>query len=286
MEPGDVIIDGGNSYYRDDIARASRLRPTGHPLHRLRHQRRRVRPRARLLPDDRRRRRSPSAGSTRSFGRSRPARASRTATPGRTGGATAQHGYLHCGPAGAGHFVKMVHNGIEYGMMAAYAEGLNILHRADVGKRAGADERRDRPAERPGVLPVRHRRARGRRGVAARQRDRLLAARPHGGRAGERPGASRGSRAGYRTPARGAGRSTPRSTRASRRRCCRRRSTSGSALAIATISPTGCCRRCASSSAATTSPPDRRRTGRYRAPWSLGGAIRQSGRSREHRPRS
>ena len=49
-------------------------------------------------------------------------------------GGTAEHGYLHCGPAGAGHFVKMVHNGIEYGIMAAYAEGMNILHHANVGK--------------------------------------------------------------------------------------------------------------------------------------------------------
>jgi 6-phosphogluconate dehydrogenase len=57
-------------------------------------------------------------------------------TPGREGrGGTAEHGYLHCGPSGAGHFVKMVHNGIEYGLMAAYAEGLNILRAASVGKR-------------------------------------------------------------------------------------------------------------------------------------------------------
>src|SRR5207253_6585116 len=56
-------------------------------------------------------------------------------TPGRDGPPTpAEHGYLHCGPSGAGHFVKMVHNGIEYGLMAAYAEGLNILHSANVGK--------------------------------------------------------------------------------------------------------------------------------------------------------
>jgi 6-phosphogluconate dehydrogenase len=56
-------------------------------------------------------------------------------TPGREqAGGTAEHGYLHCGPSGAGHFVKMIHNGIEYGLMAAYAEGLNILHHAGVGK--------------------------------------------------------------------------------------------------------------------------------------------------------
>jgi len=54
-------------------------------------------------------------------------------TPGRKEGGTAQHGYLHCGAPGAGHFVKMVHNGIEYGVMAAYAEGLNVLHRANIG---------------------------------------------------------------------------------------------------------------------------------------------------------
>jgi 6-phosphogluconate dehydrogenase len=54
-------------------------------------------------------------------------------TPGRNGDGTAQHGYLHCGPVGAGHFVKMVHNGIEYGIMAAYAEGLNVIHRANAG---------------------------------------------------------------------------------------------------------------------------------------------------------
>jgi 6-phosphogluconate dehydrogenase len=133
MEPGDVIIDGGNSYYRDDIARASKLRPTG--IHYI------------------------DCGTSGGvFGLERgfclmiggdaepvgrldpifrsiaPGEAAAPSTPGRTGGATAQHGYLHCGTAGAGHFVKMVHNGIEYGMMAAYAEGLNILHRAGVGK--------------------------------------------------------------------------------------------------------------------------------------------------------
>src|SRR3954466_6874681 len=132
MEPGDVIIDGGNSYYRDDIARASKLRPTG--IHYI------------------------DCGTSGGvFGLKRgfclmiggdaepvrrldpifrsiaPGEAAAPPTPGRAGDATAQHGYLHCGPAGAGHFVKMVHNGIEYGMMAAYAEGLNILERANIG---------------------------------------------------------------------------------------------------------------------------------------------------------
>ncbi len=107
----------------------------------------------------------------------------RAATP-----STAENGYLHCGPSGAGHFVKMVHNGIEYGVMAAYAEGLNILKNADAGMHAARGRRRDRAAHRPRVLPVRARHPRGRRGLAPRQRDRLLAARPdRGGAAASRP---------------------------------------------------------------------------------------------------
>jgi len=72
-------------------------------------------------------------------------------TPGRTGEPSpAEQGYLHCGPAGAGHFVKMVHNGIEYGLMAAYAEGLNILRKADYGLRdSGAHSAEETPLERP-----------------------------------------------------------------------------------------------------------------------------------------
>ena len=104
-------------------------------------------------------------------------------TPGREKiGGTAEQGYLHCGPNGAGHFVKMVHNGIEYGLMAAYAEGLGILRAANVGKQAHDDRRRDDAAARPRALPVRLQPARHRRGVAARQRDRLVAARPDGDR--------------------------------------------------------------------------------------------------------
>ena len=77
-------------------------------------------------------------------------------TPGRERrAAPAEHGYLHCGPSGAGHFVKMVHNGIEYGLMAAYAEGLNILKHANVGKRDARARRRDDAAAPPRALPVR-----------------------------------------------------------------------------------------------------------------------------------
>jgi 6-phosphogluconate dehydrogenase len=134
MEPGDVVIDGGNSYYRDDVHRAQALAARG--IHYL------------------------DVGTSGGvFGLQRgfclmiggeaevvgrlepifrtlaPGVAAVPRTPGREGEpGTAEHGYLHCGSAGAGHFVKMVHNGIEYGLMAAYAEGLNILHKANVGK--------------------------------------------------------------------------------------------------------------------------------------------------------
>jgi 6-phosphogluconate dehydrogenase len=70
-------------------------------------------------------------------------------TPGRSRGGSADQGWLHCGPHGAGHFVKMVHNGIEYGVMAAYAEGLNILRHADIGKRASALDAETTPLRHP-----------------------------------------------------------------------------------------------------------------------------------------
>ena len=118
------------------IARAA-LAPEGHPLRRLRHERGGLGTRARLQPHDRRRGRGRRRDSTRSSGRSRPATPASTPTPGRTERRhRADLGYLHCGPNGAGHFVKMVHNGIEYGMMAAIAEGLSILKHANVGTTA------------------------------------------------------------------------------------------------------------------------------------------------------
>ena len=128
--------------------------------------------------------------SIRSSRRWRPASGDIPRTPGREKiGGTAEQGYLHCGPNGAGHFVKMVHNGIEYGLMAAYAEGLGILRDANIGKQHARDRRRDDAAARSRALPVRPQPARHRRSVAARQRDRLVAARPDRDRAG------RGSRA-------------------------------------------------------------------------------------------
>jgi len=134
MSEGDIVIDGGNTYYRDDIDRAEALAPKG--VHYV------------------------DVGTSGGvFGLERgfclmiggeddivahldpvfrtiaPGLGSVERTPGRRGDPTpAELGYLHCGPHGAGHFVKMVHNGVEYGVMAAYAEGLNILHHADVGK--------------------------------------------------------------------------------------------------------------------------------------------------------
>ncbi len=134
LQAGDTIIDGGNSYYRDDIDRAERLKPRG--LHYV------------------------DAGTSGGvwglergyclmiggedevvkrldpvFAALAPGRDAAPPTPGREPGqGTADQGYLHCGPNGAGHFVKMVHNGIEYGVMAAYAEGMNILRHANAGK--------------------------------------------------------------------------------------------------------------------------------------------------------
>jgi len=134
LEPGDILIDGGNSYYVDDIRRAKELAPKG--IHYV------------------------DVGTSGGvwglergycmmiggepgvvkhldpiFATLAPGIGNIDRTPGRAAGkGTAEQGYLHCGPNGAGHFVKMVHNGIEYGLMAAYAEGMNILRAANIGK--------------------------------------------------------------------------------------------------------------------------------------------------------
>jgi 6-phosphogluconate dehydrogenase len=134
LEAGDIIIDGGNSYYHDDIARAQRLAAKG--LHYVD-----MGTSGGVWGLDRGyclmiggedavvKRLDPI------FAALAPGRGDIPRTEGceKLGG-TAELGYLHCGPNGAGHFVKMVHNGIEYGLMAAYAEGLNILHKANIGK--------------------------------------------------------------------------------------------------------------------------------------------------------
>jgi 6-phosphogluconate dehydrogenase len=150
LQSGDTIIDGGNSYYHDDIARAARLKPKG--IHYVdmgtsggvwglergyclmiggeTEVVKRLDPIFKTL--------APGVGDI-------------PKTPGRDKlGGTSEQGYLHCGPSGAGHFVKMVHNGIEYGLMAAYAEGLNILKHANIGK---ASDKHEKDAE---TTPLRH----------------------------------------------------------------------------------------------------------------------------------
>ena len=135
LEPGDIIIDGGNSYYIDDIARAKQLKAKG--LHYVD-----VGTSGGIWGQERGycqmiggepdvvKRLDPV------FKALAPGVETAARTPGRKGNpSTAEHGYLHCGPNGAGHFVKMIHNGIDYGIMAAYAEGLNILRHADTGKK-------------------------------------------------------------------------------------------------------------------------------------------------------
>ena len=198
LDPGDVVIDGGNSYYRDDIVRARQCSAQG--LHYV------------------------DCGTSGGvFGLERgyclmiggeteaverldpiwltlaPGEGSAAPTPGRTRtGGTAPQGYLHCGPNGAGHFVKMVHNGIEYGMMAAIAEGLSIIKHADAGQQQGEVDAETTPLRDPVGLPVRHRRRRGGRGVAPRLGGRFLAGGPHRRRARPVAGARRLLRPGVR----------------------------------------------------------------------------------------
>ena len=149
LEPGDTIIDGGNSHYREDIRRAAALAEKG--LHHV------------------------DVGTSGGvwglergfclmiggeqeiverlgplFASIAPGVESAPRTPGRTGEPSpAEQGWYHCGPNGAGHFVKMVHNGIEYGLMAAYAEGLNVIAKADAGTRQRAQDAETAPLENP-----------------------------------------------------------------------------------------------------------------------------------------
>ena len=149
MSEGDIVIDGGNSYYRDDVERARRLGPRG--IHYV------------------------DVGTSGGvFGLERgfclmiggespvidhldpifsaiaPGADAAARTPGGSGPvSTAEKGYLHCGTHGAGHFVKMVHNGIEYGLMAAYAEGFNILNKANIGKEIQESDAETSPIREP-----------------------------------------------------------------------------------------------------------------------------------------
>ncbi len=150
VEPGDILVDGGNSFFHDDVRRAAELTPDG--LHYLD-----VGVSGGIWGLDR--------GYCLMIGGEAqtvqhlapiwealaPGIAAAEQTPGRDGTGTAEHGYLHCGQHGAGHFVKMVHNGIEYGLMEAFAEGFNILHNANVGKRAHEVDAETTPLRNPEV---------------------------------------------------------------------------------------------------------------------------------------
>ncbi len=153
LEGDDVVIDGGNSYYHDDIRRAAELKSKA--IHYVD-----VGTSGGVWGAERGyclmiggeeavvRRLDPL------FAALAPSMEEAPRTPGREKvGGTAEHGYLHCGPSGAGHFVKMVHNGIEYGIMAAYAEGLNILRHANAGKQRRAVDAETTPLRHPEHYP-------------------------------------------------------------------------------------------------------------------------------------
>ena len=149
LEPGDILIDGGNSYYVDDIRRAKELATkkihyvdvgTSGGVWGL------ERGYCMMIGGEQEivQRLDPI------FAALAPGIGNIPRTPGREKlGGTAEQGYLHCGPNGAGHFVKMVHNGIEYGIMAAYAEGLGVLKSANVGKRQNEADAETTPLRRP-----------------------------------------------------------------------------------------------------------------------------------------
>jgi len=149
LAPGDILVDGGNSWYVDDIRRARELAARG--IHYLDvgtsgGVRGLERGYCLMIGGDAEaaRRLDPA------FAALAPAGDPAAPTPGREGRAgTAERGYLRCGPSGAGHFVKMVHNGIEYGLMAAYAEGLSILRHADAGRRPPAPDAETTPLRDP-----------------------------------------------------------------------------------------------------------------------------------------
>ena len=150
LDKDDILIDGGNSYYIDDIRRATELKPKG--IHYVdtgtsggvwgmeRGYCQMIGGEAPIVQHL-----EPIFATLAPGPDSAPSR-----TPGRSGEfSTAERGFLHCGPNGAGHFVKMVHNGIEYGLMAAYAEGLNILKNADIGLRDHAKDAETTPLRNP-----------------------------------------------------------------------------------------------------------------------------------------
>ena len=242
LAAGDTIVDGGNSHYHDDIARARALKARG--VHYVDMGTSggvwglergyclmiggepdvvsRLDPMFKTL--------APGTGTI-------------PRTPGRDGRrSTAEQGYLHCGPAGAGHFVKMIHNGIEYGQMAALAEGLNVLKRADIGK-----ESRQHGETTPLRIPSTTSTSSisptcG--SLAAGERHHVMAAGPDGAGAGRRPGSSRSSAARWTTRAKDAGRSRRPPTKGCRPTSSPRRSIHDSRRAIWMPFRTRRCRRC------------------------------------------
>ena len=250
------IIDGGNSYYIDDIRRAKALAERGiHYVDAGTSGGVWGLERGYCLmiggPDGAVERLDPHLQDARAG----PRRRRRARRGARRSSSTAEEGYLHCGPNGAGHFVKMVHNGIEYGLMAAYAEGFNILRHANVGKRGRAVDAETTPLRNPEHYQYDLDLRRHRRGVAARQRGRLVAARPDRHRAaraarprrilGPRVGLRRGPLDHQRRDRRGRARAGADAPRCS----------SASARAARPTSRTRCSRRCAFSSAATSRRP-------------------------------
>jgi 6-phosphogluconate dehydrogenase len=143
LAAGDIVIDGGNSFYQDDIRRGTELKARG--IHYLD-----VGTSGGVAGFERGYCLM-IGGEKRAFEQLTPIFAALAPEAGGDDGAagTARYGYLHCGPHGAGHFVKMVHNGIEYGVMAAYAEGMNILHSADVGTRPRVADAETTPMRNP-----------------------------------------------------------------------------------------------------------------------------------------
>ena len=256
LEPLLASGDIGHRRRQQHVARRHRSgrapRAEGAALRRRRHQRRRVRPRAGLLPDDRRRGRAPSHALAPIFASLAPGVERRPAPGAGPGEPTpAEQGWLHCGPAGAGHFVKMVHNGIEYGLMAAYAEGLNVLHHAGIGLADHVQDAETAPLREPGHyqydIDIASVAELWRRGsvVASWLLDLTADALAEDPQLGGVRGPGLRQRRGPLDRAGG-----------DRRRCARAgaeppRSTPGSRPATTTTSPTRCSRRCARSSVAT-----------------------------------
>ena len=139
LQPGDIVIDGGNSHYHDDIRRGRELQSSG--IHYMD-----VGTSGGVLGLERGYCLM-VGGEREDFARVEPVFA--TLAPGGSGATAAAKGYLHCGNHGAGHFVKMVHNGIEYGLMAAYAEGFNILQHADSGLQTRGTDAETAPLSNP-----------------------------------------------------------------------------------------------------------------------------------------